>query len=157
MRKGVVGLVLAYSFAALIQGVLASQLAPNFVPDLCLIVVVFVGLKLTMLKGILLVATFGLVSDILFSQLIGLNLSAYPLVFSFTKLISKLFFADSALSRFLLVIILSLFIKLYYVFALEVVGLDLNVEIYPLAILLTGALAPFVVSKFEVWTLKDEI
>lgn len=156
MRKGAASLVLAYALAALIQGVLLSRITPNFVPDLCLIVVVFMGLKLPMPKGILISATFGLVSDILFTQSIGLNLGAYPLAFVFTKIISALFFADSAPSRVLLVILSGLCIKLYYAFVLRIVGLDCDASIYPLAIILSGALAPFLISKLETWTIRNE-
>jgi len=156
MKTSALKLTLAYAIAAVIQGALSSRIPQDFMPDLALIVIVFIGLRLPMMQGILACAAFGLVSDVLFTQSIGLSLGGYTVVFLFTKIVSALFFADNALSRIILVILSGFLIKLYYAFALAVVGLELTIKIYPFAILLSGALAPWLVKMLESWTLRNE-
>jgi len=148
-------LTLAYAVAAIVQGAFASRIASSFVPDLCLIVIVFLGLRIDTLRGVLFSAAFGLVSDSLFTQTPGLNMGGYPVLFLATKLAATYFFAQSSWAKAALVLLSGLLIKLYHAAALWIIGTNPTIEIYPLALILTAAIAPWLIAKLEAWVLAD--
>ena len=143
---------IAYGSAAIIQGIMASRLPAALVPDLCLVVIVFLGLRADVLQGILISAAFGIVSDCLFTQTPGLNMGGYPLMFFAVRFAARYFFAQSTLAKALLVLSAGFFIKLYHVVVLWTAA----IEVHPTALVLTAVIAPWIISKLDSWILPHE-